>query len=116
MHVFTRDPGKLAKQLAGRGLGDVIKPTGFLPYLEFLAATRRFDVLLVNDAKVTDSHGINPYLPSKISDYSGSGSDIWSLVEDGSVLSSIDTRYESTLGDVDNALAVLRRVIADHSG
>ncbi|GAA3517148.1 hypothetical protein GCM10022234_10630 [Aeromicrobium panaciterrae] len=115
LHVFTRDPRKLAKQLKGRGLDDVIKPTGFLPYLDFLAVTKTFDVLLVNDAKVTDSHGINPYLPSKISDYSGSGSDVWSLVEDGSVLSSIDTRYMSPLGDVDRALAVLRSVIADHA-
>ncbi len=116
LHVFTRDPDKLAKKLRGRGLDDVIKPTGFLPYLEFLAATRLFDVLLVNDAKVTDSHGINPYLPSKISDYRGSGSDVWSLVEDGSVLSSIEVRYTSTLGEVDDALAVVRRIIADHAG
>lgn len=115
LHVFTRDPGALAKKL-GRGLANVIRPTGYLPYLDFLAVTRQFDILLVNDAKVTDSHGINPYLPSKVSDYLGSGTDIWSLVEEGSVLSSIDTRYTSTLRDVHGALAVLRRAIADHSG
>ena len=55
---------------------------------------------------------INPYLPSKISDYRGSGTPIWSIVEPGSVLSTLTTAYRSTLGDAEGALRVIREIIA----
>lgn len=112
LHVYTADPAALRLEALRSGLADVIRPHHYLPFLEFLAATTHFDGLIVNDAATRQHHDINPYLPSKISDYRGSGTPIWSIVEPGSVLSSLPTAYRSTLGDVEGALRVIREVIA----
>jgi len=109
LHVFTTGPEEVAAGVAAAGLGDVVRVNGYRPFLEFLHLTTRFDVLLVNDA---DHEGINPYLPSKLSDYLGSGSDIWAISQPGSVLSRQDLAYRSSLHDVDAAVEVLTRIAA----
>ena len=43
-----------------------------LVFFEFLNLTTKFDCLIVNDANTKDYKEINPYLPSKLSDYLGS--------------------------------------------
>lgn len=55
-----------------------------LPYLEFLNSMQYFDYLLTVDTEVNDIFGVNPFLPSKLSDYLGSGTKVLALVEDGS--------------------------------
>ena len=109
LHVFTTDPDEVAAGVRAAGLGDVVRVNGYRPFLEFLHLTTRFDVLLVNDA---DHEGINPYLPSKLSDYLGSGSDVWAISQPGSVLSRQPVAYASTLHDVGAAAEVLTRVAA----
>ncbi|MCW2761845.1 MAG: glycosyl transferase family protein [Marmoricola sp.] len=111
LHVFTDRHGNLTIEVLEAGLADVIRVRPYVPYLQFLKLTTKFDVLLVNDALTAGHHGINPYLPSKISDYRGSGTPVWAIQEPGSSLSEIDTEYSSQLGDVKGALAVLRRII-----
>ena len=106
------DPAALRLEALRSGLADVIRAHPYLPFLEFLAATTHFDGLIVNDAATRQHHDINPYLPSKISDYRGSGTPIWSIVEPGSVLSTLPTAYRSTLGDAEGALRVIREIIA----
>ena len=106
-HVYTRDPEELRGELRAAGLDDTIKANHYVPYLDFLHLTTQFDCLIVNDARTLDSHPVNPYLPSKLSDYSGSGTPIWAVVEPGSILSRANTTYRSDLGDVDGALRVL---------
>jgi glycosyltransferase involved in cell wall biosynthesis len=115
LRVFTADPDALRAEVAARGLADVIDPAPYVPYLEFLELTTRMDVLLVNDAHTRHLYPVNPYLPSKWSDYAGSGTDVWAVVEPGSVLDGLDVRYRSTLSDVDGAVAQLRRILADHA-
>lgn len=112
LHIHTADPATLRLEALKAGLADVIVARPYLPFLQFLAATRHFDALLVNDTATAEHHSINPYLPSKLSDYLGSGSPIWAIVEPGSVLSTIDTDYRSTLGDPVGALRVIRSIIA----
>ena len=74
-----------------------------LHYFDFLAVSRKFDALVVNDAQTKTFKWINPYLPSKLSDYKGSGSPIWALFEEGSELShfgpSQGVIYKSVIGD-----------------
>lgn len=111
LHVFTDNPRPLQEEMAATGMDDVISVRAYVPFLRFLNLTTRFDVLLVNDA-VTSHFEINPYLPSKVSDYRGSGTPIWAAVEPGSVLSSMEVDHLSELGDVDGALAVLRDLLA----
>lgn len=115
LRVFTSDPAGLDAEMAERGLSDVVFAAPYVPYLEFLNLTTQMDVLLVNDARTRDIYDVNPYLPSKWSDYRGSGSDVWAVVEPGSVLSTQDVTYRSELGDVEGAARVLRTIVRDHA-
>lgn len=82
----------------------VEKPLG---YFRFLRALTEFDCLIVNDAVTDESHSVNPYLPSKLSDYKGAGTPIWALVEPGSILSELDHEYVTRIGDVEGARRIL---------
>ncbi len=113
LHVFTGDPATLAKELSAHALTDVVIANPYVSYFVFLELTTRMDVLLVNDARTRDHYDINPFLPSKWSDYAGSGSDVWAIVEEGSILSTMPTSYRSPLGDSAAAVAELRRMLAD---
>jgi glycosyltransferase involved in cell wall biosynthesis len=112
LHVFTAKPDEAA--LAFAGLRGVIVANPFVSYLAALNLATRMDVLLVNDASTTGRYPRNPYLPSKWSDYAGTGSDVWAVVEPGSVLSGKKSRYQSRIGDVDAAHAQLVAIIKDH--
>jgi hypothetical protein len=111
LHVFTHQAVQLRREVHARDLHDVVTVRPQRPFLEFLALTRRFDVLIANDGASTGRHRLNPYLPSKVSDYLGSGRPIWAIRETGSVLSRIPTAYASEIGDHDGALRVLRETL-----
>jgi hypothetical protein len=108
LHIFTSGHETLQAASEKRGLGDVVMCHAYVPYLDFLNITTRVDCLLINDAMSTDHHGINPYLPSKWSDYVGSGTPIWSLVEPGSPLSELTATFSSNVGDFEGACATLQ--------
>jgi glycosyltransferase involved in cell wall biosynthesis len=112
LHVFTPNPDAVTLEVVRSGLAGVVEALGFVGFLEFLHLTTKFDVLLVNDAATTGHSSVNPYLPSKVSDYLGSGTPVWAVYEDGSVLSTMTFEYRSPLGDVAAALEVLRRMLA----
>lgn len=116
LHVFTRDPVELAVDSIRQGVADVVVARPYEPFLEFLNLSTRFQVLLVNDATTKEHHPVNPYLPSKLADYVGSGAEIWSVIEPGSVLAQQQTAYSSQIGDVPGTLAQLRRMIERHVG
>ncbi len=111
LHVFTSAPQELTTQLQGAGLDDVVRANPYVSYLEYLNLASRADVLIVNDAATRGIHDVNPYLPSKWSDYSGSGKPVWGIVEPGSVLSTQPLDYRSELGDVAAATKVLTTII-----
>lgn len=113
LHVFTTNPESLSLKIKSLGLTDSVVAQGYRPYLEFLNLTTRFDALLVNDVERTGDLGINPFLPSKYSDYLGSGRPIWGLLDEGSALSGKTLAYRSTAGNAVSALAALRRIHAD---
>ena len=112
-HVFTAKPEALQAEWDAAGLGDVVTAHPFIDYADMLKRTTELDCLLVNDAATRGNMQINPYLPSKLSDYRGSGRPIWAIVEPGSVMSSMPTAHQSVLGDTDGAIAVLRRLTQD---
>jgi hypothetical protein len=108
LHVFTQDASTIEGAVAEAGLADVVVVNPYVGFLDFLALTRRFDLLVVNDADSTDhGPGGNPYLPSKLSDYLGSGTPIWAVVEEGSVLSRQPLQHVTPLGDERAAAEVL---------
>jgi glycosyltransferase involved in cell wall biosynthesis len=114
LHVFTDRPGPLMDQVAALGLGGHVEVHEQLPYVDYLVQARRFDVLLVNDTAATEYIGVNPYLPSKLADYLGSGTDIWAMVEPGSPLSEVEVAFTSAVGDVEAARAVIDDIVEIH--
>lgn len=87
------------------------KPIG---YFEFLNATTKFDILLVNDT-ITEGHfKVNPYLPSKYSDYIKSGTDIWGICEEDSILSKKELKYKSSMTDYQTSCKVLIEILNEY--
>jgi hypothetical protein len=107
LHIFTDDPDAVLERLHTSELRDRVRVCGYVSFLEFLNLATRFDALIVVDASTRHHHPINPYLPSKLSDYLGAGTDIWRVAEPDSPLSRVETAYHSELGDVHGARRVL---------
>ena len=78
-----------------RRLGDSLRINAYVGYLDFLALTRRFDWLLAMDADTAATYQQNPFLPSKLADYVGSGRPVWALCQTGSPMSSTDLPHGS---------------------
>ncbi|PEL11947.1 glycosyltransferase [Bacillus sp. AFS017336] len=113
LHIFTSDPKALANELSGETIEQNIKVNPYVNFLEFLNFTTKFDCLVVNDAFTKDYKDINPYLPSKLSDYKGSGNNIWGIFEKGSILSRFDTKYKSEIGDTEGAAKVFESLVME---
>lgn len=105
--------------VGAEGIEELVVFHPSLPYLQFLSTTQAFDLLVVVDARSGDSHPVNPYLPSKWSDYRGSRADTWAVIEKGSVLSTEPVPYTSPLGDARAARELLWSAVdrkrGDHS-
>lgn len=104
------------RSVGATGIEELVTFHASLPYLRFLAATEQFDLLIVVDARSGDSHPVNPYLPSKWSDYKGSRARTWAVVEPGSVLSQQSAALTSPLGDIRVAREVLWGVVEEKLG
>ncbi|WP_285275062.1 glycosyltransferase family 2 protein [Halopseudomonas bauzanensis] len=89
LHVFTTNGQEATREASALSLSDHIVVNEYVGFYDFLALTNKFDCLLVGDANTKGLKAINPYLPSKLSDYLGSNSSIWALCEKGSVLDGI---------------------------
>ncbi|MFF1831754.1 glycosyltransferase [Paenarthrobacter sp. NPDC058040] len=113
LHVFTNKPDDVVRQVQEFGLMGIVKAQGYRPYLEFLNLTTKFDVLLVNDVERTGEMAINPFLPSKYSDYVGSGQPVWGLLDEGSPLSAKPLAYTSAVGNAVQAVQVLEEILED---
>jgi hypothetical protein len=114
--VFTDDQASIQEVVEEGGLQDIVSIRPAVSYLEFLNLTTKYDCLIVEDTMAADSHGLNPYLPSKWSDYRGSGTAIWAFTERGSTLAGAGAEYMSYLGDSDEAANVLAAVVGRFSG
>ena len=58
----------------------------YVSYFEFLNIAKKMNYLILNDVSFPKEK-INPYLPSKFSDYLATGTKILAFVQEGSVLS-----------------------------
>ncbi len=84
LYVYTQQSADDVLRDAPNELKDFIIIQPYVGYFDFLALTKQFDVLLVMDAQTKGLKMNNPYLPSKLSDYLGSGTNILALVEENS--------------------------------
>lgn len=87
LYLFTGQTAETQEQVEASGLWDVAFVLPELDYLNFLQSLNDFDVLIVNDVHKESGAGLNPYLPSKLSDYASSNTPILALYEKGSELS-----------------------------
>ena len=110
VYIYINDD-KFIKNLLPSDNFIIKKP---LEYLDFLNATTKFDVLIVNDVITKGNYELNPYLPSKVSDYLGSNSDIWALYETESTISKMDFKYKSDINDYDDCLNQLVQILKDY--
>ncbi|QIZ05618.1 glycosyltransferase [Priestia megaterium] len=113
LHIFTANPAPLLEELKGSKLEENVKVNPYASYYEFLNLTTSFDCLVVNDAKTKDSKPINPYLPSKLSDYIGSDTNIWGIYEENSILSHHELPYKSELGNIEQAALVFEQIVTN---
>ncbi|MCU1537988.1 MAG: TPR/glycosyl transferase domain protein [Humibacillus sp.] len=109
LDVFTSKPADLEAEVTRRRLTGVVHARPFVGFLDFLALTRRMDCLLVTDA-VSPPGARNPFLPSKWSDYRGSGTPVWGIVEEGSALDAQPLHHRSPVGHATAASHVLLQI------
>ncbi|HSP60245.1 MAG TPA: hypothetical protein VLO09_04225 [Ornithinimicrobium sp.] len=108
--VHTEQGDKLGTAVAARGLERQVRVRPFVGYLDFLALSRRMDVLLLTDAITAGAFPQNPFLPSKWSDYRGSGRPVWGLVEAGSPLSDEPLDHRTPVQHTSAAVQVLAQI------
>ncbi len=113
VRLHTPANPELSRAIGEHGLSQVVTRHDELPYLSMLATLRGFDCLLVTDADTetgTHRRAVNPYLPSKVSDYVGAGVPIWAIVEPASILSRLATHYQDRRGDIAGIAASLTQL------
>lgn len=113
IHIFTSNVKNFEENIVDKSILANLEINPYVNFLEFLNLTKKFDCLIVNDA--IKKGKINPFLPSKLSDYYGSGSSIWGLCEEGSALDSSKLTYKSILGDFKSTRDTLEKIIKDKS-
>lgn len=114
IHFFTSNADSYRELMNCNPVSHNVEVNPYVNFLEFLNLTTKFDCLIVNDTFTKGYKDVNPYLPSKLSDYLGSGSDIWMIYEEGSIMSRYDVKYRSKIGDLESIENMLQKIIADH--
>lgn len=108
---FNDAVNKTMAALGDADLGGQVALHPTLRFMDFLGALDQFDYLIVNDAHSGEHHAVNPYLPSKYSDYSGSTSNIWSMCEPGSSLDQRPATVKTRLGEVEQVRRFLLQLV-----
>lgn len=111
LHVFTsgRAIDDLTREVQRLRLQRCVRVNGYVGFLEFLNLADQMSVLLVNDAVTPAEAQVNPFLPSKISDYKGSSTPTWAIIEEGSPMDCLsDIAHRSPIGH----LSAIRQQLA----
>lgn len=115
IHLFVPNKEELKEFINHMPIKNNIILNDYVSFLEFLNLTTKFDCLICNDSKTNHLPGPNPYLPSKISDYLGSGTDIWGICERDSPMSKMDIPYKSFMDNIFTVRSELEKIIKDKS-
>lgn len=111
VHIYCQDTSSAIGQILDLGLSDTVIVHPYLPYLQFLNASTQADILLVNDVQRSAGMDINPFLPSKYSDYKASGRKVWGILDADSPLSSKPLDFKSENGNTPSSIRVLRDIL-----
>jgi len=88
-YIYSRQHQDAVAEAQFLGLSDIVICKPELPYADMINELHKFDILVVTDAQV-DVGQINPFLPSKLSDYKQSDVPIMSIFQPGSAMSRMD--------------------------
>ncbi|PRM37833.1 hypothetical protein BVZ77_01102 [Haemophilus influenzae] len=112
LYIYTQQNRESILETTPKELHDLIIIQPYVSYFDFLHLSDQFDALVVMDAETEGLKVNNPYLPSKISDYLGSKSDIIALIETGSPMSKINhpNLFKVELKDKESIISILPRL------
>lgn len=99
VRVYTSGREACLRRITEAGLEDIVIVNEPLPILEFFSEARMLNRLFVNDVIPGGKYGCNPYLPSKLSDYLGSGTQVIAMVWPGSVMAGTTGLDKFLMGD-----------------
>lgn len=88
LYIYTNQIDDVIKAATEYRVLDNIVVSNYLDYLDFLNIIDEFDCLFLMDTNTNGTFEVNPYLPSKLSDYLGAKAEIWAHCEEGSSLSN----------------------------
>lgn len=88
LHIYTNQIDDVIEAATEYRVLDNILVSNYLDYLDFLNILDEFHCLFLMDTNTDGTFEVNPYLPSKLSDYLGSKAEIWAHCEKGSSLSN----------------------------
>lgn len=103
LYIFTNMKADKIYASIPEEIRDYVYLEKALSYLDFLGTLNSFDFVLSLDTQVSQLLGINPFLPSKISDYLGADTQILALLEKGSPTDLLESSKitKQYLGEVD---------------
>lgn len=108
LHIYTNQIDDVTQAANEYDVLDNIEVSNYLDYLDFLNVLDKFDCLFLMDTNTAGTFEVNPYLPSKLSDYLGAKAEIWAHCEKGSSLSNHEKiahkSYIDTPLSIDNVM------------
>ncbi|GGI41343.1 hypothetical protein [Mammaliicoccus stepanovicii] len=110
IHCFTNITKQVRLMHQRSDFRKYIKLAPYVGYYEFLNITTQFDALILYDAHTKGIKNVNPYIPSKLSDYKGSGSNIWAFVEKDSVMSKDNNIIKTEVTDYEHFIDGFRKI------
>lgn len=108
VHVYTNSGEGCEAAVRDLGLEDRVFIHSQLPFLDFHREASRMNLLVVCDVIPGDMYEANPYLPSKVSDYLGTGTPILAYTWPNSPMSKIDVLIKVSIGDTYGATKIIR--------
>lgn len=116
LHIYTNQIQDVIDAASQYDVRDNIIVSNYLDYLDFLNVLNKFDCLFLMDTKTEGTFEVNPYLPSKLSDYLGADAKIWAHCEEGSTLSNHEkVTYKSYLNDHMSINSILKELTSKQS-
>lgn len=100
LDVYTAQRESTYRLVQRSGVADVIRVRSELPYSQFLQVAGTYEHLLVTDTRTGGFPVINPFLPSKVSDYGATTANIFAITVPGSELSRRNYRPAAVVDDV----------------
>lgn len=87
IHIFTNLKPNVVARYNNSQFKEYMTLNPYVDYFEFLNLTNKLDGLIIFDAHTRGIKEVNPYLPSKLSDYLGSNAYTIAFTEEASILS-----------------------------